>query len=234
MKVLHSNIELTHFNNTWEIQKVIHGLKQKEQINDIIISTEHYPVYTLGKTGERNHLLINEDELAKRQIDYFEIDRGGDITYHGPGQLVVYPIFDLNNYYKDTHRFLRDLEEAVILTLNHYNITGHREEEYTGVWIGDEKICAIGIKVSRWITMHGLALNINNKLDNFEKIIPCGIFHKGITSFKKILNTDININDVRKLLIGNMEKVFGFNAEEITKDDLLNKFLVNLPAAELK
>ena len=226
MKVLHSNIELTHFNEAWAIQKVIHNYKQKIRINDVILSTEHYPVYTLGKSGERDHLLINEVELVKRKIDYFEIDRGGDITYHGPGQLVVYPIFDLNNYYKDTHRFLRDLEQAVILTLNHYDIEGYRDEEYTGVWVGEEKICAIGIKVSRWITMHGLAFNVNNELENFGKIIPCGIFHKGVTSIKKILNTGIDINDIRKSLIENMAKVFEFETEEINKEDLMNKFFV--------
>jgi lipoyl(octanoyl) transferase len=131
MKVLHSSIGQTHFSDAWEIQRSVLAYKQKNPTNDVILSTEHFPVYTLGKTGERNHLLINDDELGKKEIEYFEIDRGGDITYHGPGQLVVYPIFDLNNYYKDTHRYLRDLEETVILTLDNYNIKSCRDEEYT-------------------------------------------------------------------------------------------------------
>lgn len=224
MKVLHANIKLTHFKDAWEKQKTIHNSKRSKSQTDVILSTEHFPVYTLGKSGERDHLLINENELNKRKIEYFEIDRGGDITYHGPGQLVVYPIFDLNNYYKDIHRFLRDLEESVIMTLDHYGIEGSREEEFTGVWVGDEKICAIGIKVSGWITMHGLALNVNNELTNFGSIIPCGIFHKGVTSISRILNTEIDIGEVSRILIENMGKVFGFEAEEISGEELLRRF----------
>lgn len=234
MRVLHSNIGKTHFSESWEIQRSIHAYKQKNPVNDVILSTEHFPVYTLGKTGERDHLLINEVELSKKEIEYFEIDRGGDITYHGPGQLVVYPIFDLNNYYKDTHRFLRDLEEAVILTLDHYNIKSSRDEEYTGVWAGEEKICAIGIKVSRWITMHGLALNVNSDLANFDSIIPCGIFHKGVTSIKKILNSVIEMKEVNKLLIENLARVFGLEMVEISKQELLSRFVNTQRVTELR
>src|SRR4030095_15917293 len=200
MKVFHSNIGLTPFNEAWSLQKTLHEHKQNNITEDFILTTEHYPVYTLGKSGDKNHLLLNEDELNLKKISYYEIDRGGDITYHGPGQLVVYPIFDLNNYYKDIHRFLRELEEAVIKTLAEFNIESHREEGLTGVWVRDEKICAIGIKVSRWITMHGLAFNINNDLSYFDKIIPCGIFHKGITSLKKILGYECDFDAVRKIL----------------------------------
>jgi len=225
MKILHTHLGTTYFNDAWDIQKVLHEKRSNNAVSDIILTTEHYPVYTLGKTGTRDHLLINEKTLADRKIDYYEIDRGGDITYHGPGQIVLYPIFDLNNYYKDTHRFLRDLEEAVILTLENYGIKGHREEEFTGVWIGDEKICAIGIKVSRWVTMHGLAFNINNDLSYFDSIIPCGIFHKGITNIKKILGFEVNIAEVNKLLLESMKKVFGFEIEQISLDEL--KILLN-------
>jgi lipoate-protein ligase B len=225
MKILHVDIGLTHFKAAWEIQKTIYSSVRSGNSRDVIITTEHYPVYTLGKTGLKDHLLLNADELESQGIDYFEIDRGGDITYHGPGQLVVYPIFDLNHYYKDTHRFLRDLEETVILTLSEYNIKGYRDEQFTGVWVGQEKICAIGIKVSRWVTMHGLAFNVNNDLHNFDKIIPCGIFHKGVTSMKKLLNTGIEMKEVRKKLIMNMEKIFGVEAEEIMKDILLSKII---------
>jgi len=222
------------YQEAWDFQKEIFSKRVSGEVEDFLLLLEHPNTYTLGKTAHRENLKGSDDYLKENQISVYDIDRGGDITYHGPGQIVGYPIVDLNNWYKDTHKYLRALEEVIIKTCKDYSLNCERNPKYTGVWIGDRKIAAIGIKVSRWITMHGLALNINNKLDNFEKIIPCGIFHKGITSFKKILNTDININDVRKLLIGNMEKVFGFNAEEITKDDLLNKFLVNLPAAELK
>jgi lipoyl(octanoyl) transferase len=228
MKILHTHLGITHFKAVWDIQKVLHEKRRNNEIDDIILTTQHYPVYTLGKTGERDHLLIDEKVLNERKIDYFEIDRGGDITYHGPGQIVLYPIFDLNNYYKDTHRFLRDLEEAVILTLDNYGIKGHREEEFTGVWVGDEKICAIGIKVSRWVTMHGLAFNINNDLSYFDSIIPCGIFHKGITSIKKILGFEVDIAEANLLLINSMKKVFGFEIEDLSEDELLKSFLFSL------
>jgi len=224
MKVQHVHLGVTYFKDAWEIQKVLHGNRIKNRTGDIILTTEHHPVYTLGKTGERDHLLLNEKSLAERKIDYFEIDRGGDITYHGPGQIVLYPIFDLNNFYKDTHRFLRDLEETVIITLENYGITGHREEEFTGVWVGDEKICAIGIKVSRWVTMHGLAFNINNDLTYFDSIIPCGIFHKGITSIKKILGFEVDIAEINKLLMENMGKVFGIGIEEVSEDEFMKNF----------
>jgi len=221
MKILHASLGTTYFKDAWDIQKVLHEKRRNHSIGDIILTTEHHPVYTLGKTGERDHLLINEISLAERKIEYYEIDRGGDITYHGPGQIVLYPIFDLNNYYKDTHRFLRDLEEAVIKTLEHYGIEGHKDEEFTGVWVGEEKICAVGIKVSRWVTMHGLAFNINNDLSYFDSIIPCGIFHKGITSIKKILDMEVDIAEASGLLLDSMKKVFGFEIEEIPFDNII-------------
>ncbi|HEY3250766.1 MAG TPA: lipoyl(octanoyl) transferase LipB [Ignavibacteria bacterium] len=226
MKVLQVNLGLTQFNEVWKIQKNLHQYKQKNKSEDIIITTQHFPVYTLGKSGDRNHLLLSEEKLNLNKISYYEIDRGGDITYHGPGQLVLYPIFDLNNYYKDIHRFLRDLEEAVIMTLEYFGIKGHREEEFTGVWVGGEKICAIGIKVSRWITMHGLALNINNDLSYFDKIIPCGIFHKGVTSFKKILGKEADFNKVSQLLVNNMEKVFNIDVIEFSEQELTDRITV--------
>jgi len=227
MKVFHVNMGLTHFKDAWDIQKVLHNHKQKSSTPDIILSTEHHPVYTLGKSGERNHLLLNESGLKKNNIEYYEIDRGGDITYHGPGQLVVYPIFNLVNFYKDIHRFLRDLEESVILTLAHFGIEGYKDEEFTGVWVGEEKICAIGIKVSKWITMHGLALNVNNDLSYYNSIIPCGIFHKGITSIKKILKREVSVDEVNLILTENMKIVFGFETKETAIEDILKEIHVS-------
>ncbi len=209
MKVYHLNLGLAHYKEVWDIQKKIHLYKQKNKSEDIIITVQHPHVYTLGKIGNRNHLLISDDEMKKSCISYYEIDRGGDITYHGPKQLVVYPIFDLNNYYKDTHRYLRELEEIVIDTLKEFEIQSYREEDFTGVWVGNEKICAIGIKISRWITMHGLALNVNNDLSYFDKIIPCGIFHKGVTSMGKVLNKDFDTMEVINIILFNFKKVFG-------------------------
>lgn len=220
MDVLHLDLGLTGYKEAWDLQKQIHLYKQKNRFNDVIITVEHPHVYTLGKSGNRNHILISDDEMKKQGISYYEIDRGGDITYHGPGQLVVYPIFDLNNYYKDTHRFLRDLEEAVILTLKDFGIDAGREEEYTGVWAGEEKICAIGIKASRWITMHGLALNVNNDLSYFDKIIPCGIFHKSVTSISNLKERNIEFDSVKKSILKNLGNVFNISIINKEKESL--------------
>lgn len=208
MKTVHIDLGLVPYKEAWDLQKSLHEKKKKTNCKDYIITCEHPHVYTLGKSGNKNHLLLNIDELKKKGIEYFEVDRGGDLTYHGPGQLVVYPIFDLNNYYLDIHRFLRDLEEAVILTLKEFAIDANHDEQFTGVWVGEEKICAIGINVSRWITMHGLALNVNTDLNYFNTIIPCGIFHKGITSFEKVLGKKIEMEDVKKIILEKFKLVF--------------------------
>jgi lipoyl(octanoyl) transferase len=233
MDVYHLHLGLTGYKDAWDLQKQIHLFKQQNKASDVIITVEHPPVYTLGKTGDRNHILISDDEMASRGISYHEIDRGGDITYHGPGQLVVYPIFDLNNYYKDTHRYLRELEEVVILTLNDFGIKSGREEEFTGVWVEGEKICAIGIKVSRWITMHGLALNVNNDLSYFDKIIPCGIFHKGVTSMSKVKNENIDIKDLTKSLMENFKSIFKIKTITSVKQDDIDDLLVKKEAAKV-
>ncbi|HMT11984.1 MAG TPA: lipoyl(octanoyl) transferase LipB [Ignavibacteria bacterium] len=207
-KFTHIELGFADYKEVWDLQKKTHIEKQNGRVDDVLYTVEHNHVYTLGKTGSRDHILLTEEEMEAKGISYYEIDRGGDITYHGPGQLVVYPIIDLNNYYKDTHRYLRDLEEVVIRTLAELGITGTRDEEFTGVWVGEEKICAIGIKVSRWITMHGIALNVNTELEYFDKIIPCGIFHKGVTSIKKELNREADMNEVKKLILKNFDAVF--------------------------
>lgn len=208
MPVIHIDLGFADYKEVWDLQKETHLKKQQGSAGDILFTVEHNHVYTLGKTGSRDHILINDEEMKAKGISYYEIDRGGDITYHGPGQLVAYPILDLNNYYKDTHRYLRDLEETVILTLKELGIKAHREEEYTGVWVGEEKICAIGIKVSRWITMHGIAFNINTDLSYFDKIIPCGIFHKGVTSIEKITGKKANFDKIKEIYIKNFHTIF--------------------------
>lgn len=211
-KIYHINLGLTDFKETWDLQKKILEFKKKNNSDDVLLTTEHENVYTLGRSGDKNHLLMNDRALKDNKISFYEIDRGGDLTYHGPGQLVCYPVFDLNNYFKDTHRYLRALEETVILTLKEYGIEAGRDEEYTGVWIGEEKICAIGIKVSGWITMHGLAFNVNNDLSYFNNIIPCGIFHKGVTSVEKILGRKIDMQEITLKLVNNFKKVFDINS----------------------
>jgi lipoyl(octanoyl) transferase len=169
--------------------------KKHAPTEDHLLFCEHPHVYTLGKSGKQSHLLLNEEGLREKGVQFFPIDRGGDITYHGQGQIVGYPIFDLDHHFTDIHRFLRTLEEAVIGTLEVYGIKGGRIEGLTGVWIDfnephkARKICAFGIRASRWVTMHGFAFNVNTDLSFFENIVPCGIADKGVTSLAKELAT---------------------------------------------
>ena len=181
---------------------------EAEQIptEDHLLFCEHPHVYTLGKSGKPSHLLLNEQGLREKGVQFFPIDRGGDITYHGPGQIVGYPIFDLDRHFTDVHRYLRTLEEAVIGTLEAYGIKGGRIEGLTGVWLdaGDpvkaRKICAFGIRASRWVTMHGFAFNVNTELSFFENIVPCGIADKGVTSLAKELGHEVDIEKVKERL----------------------------------
>lgn len=179
-----------------------------------LLFCEHPPVYTLGKSGKEEHVLISKDELTKRGIAYYETNRGGDITFHGPGQIVGYPILDLEKYYRDIGKYLRSLEEVIILTLSEYGIKGERSKGETGVWIDPDhkmkarKICAMGVRCSRWITMHGFALNVNTNLDYFTMIVPCGIADKQVTSLQKELGKELDIDQVKKVLLSKFEEVF--------------------------
>ena len=169
-------------------------------IEDTLLLLEHPHTYTLGKTADRANLIGSQEYLEKNGVSVFEIDRGGDITYHGPGQIVGYPIIDLNKWKPDTHLYLRNLEEVIIKVLAEYGIESGRKPEYTGVWVGESKIAAIGIRVSRWVTMHGFAFNINTDLELFNGIIPCGIKDKEVTSLSRLLKREININEVKQKL----------------------------------
>ena len=184
-----------------------------EQLPDFLLLVEHPPVYTMGKSGHDHHLLLDAEQRSEQGIEYFEIGRGGDITFHGPGQLVAYFIIDLNRYYRDLHRFMRDLEEIVIRTLQSWDITGYRVPGRTGVWVGqtgqEKKICAFGIRCSRWITMHGLALNVNTDLTFYDHIIPCGIADRGVTSLSAELHQAIDLPAVYHSLCHNFGVVFG-------------------------
>jgi lipoyl(octanoyl) transferase len=162
-------------------------------------------VFTIGKSGKQEHLLFDKEDLKQKEIEFYATNRGGDITFHGPGQIVGYPILDLDNFFTDIHKYLRLLEETVILTLQDYGIEGARTIGQTGVWLGAEtpfarKICALGVRASRWVTMHGFALNVNTDLSYFEGIIPCGIQGKGVTSMKKELGAKISIEEVKTKL----------------------------------
>lgn len=179
-----------------------------------LLFCEHPHTYTLGRSGDETHLLINNEELAKKGATFHKIGRGGDITYHGPGQLVGYPILDLDNFFTDIHKYLRFLEEAIILTLADYGLNAGRIDGLTGVWLDYEtqknsrKICAMGVKASRWVTMHGFALNVNADLNYFGNIVPCGIQDKAVTSIEKELNRTIDMEEVKIYLKGHLTTLF--------------------------
>ncbi len=181
-----------------------------------LLFVEHPPVYTLGKSGKQENLLLDEAGLAQRGIDYYKINRGGDITFHGPGQLVGYPLLDLDQFFTDIHLYLRTLEEAVILTLAGYGISAGRIDGLTGVWIDYEnellarKICALGVKCSRWVTMHGFAFNVNTDLGYFGHIIPCGIDDKAVTSLAAELGYTVPLQEVKDKLRGHLLDLFGW------------------------
>lgn len=187
-------------------------------IKHYLLFCEHLPVYTLGKSGSLENLLLDESGLQEKGIEFFKINRGGDITYHGPGQIVGYPIFDLDEFFTDVHRYVRYLEEAVIRTIAEYGLEGFRVDTYTGVWLPEKeglpkrKICAIGVHLSRWVTMHGFAFNINTDLNYFRHIIPCGINDqdKDVTSLAKELGHTIDENEVKEKLKYHFADLFGF------------------------
>lgn len=199
----------------WDLQKDIFEKRYQKEIEDVLLLLEHPHTYTLGKTAHRENLICNEEYLENNHISVYDIDRGGDITYHGTGQIVGYPIFDLNNWAKDTHKYLRALEEVLIKTCEDYGIQVGRIAGLTGVWIENRKIAAIGIKVSRWITMHGFAFNINTDLDLYKGIIPCGITDKEVTSLQKELGREISLDEVKQKILKNVKEVFAYDEYEL-------------------
>jgi lipoyl(octanoyl) transferase len=199
------------YKEAWDLQQEIHSKRVSGEVEDFLFLLEHQNTYTLGKTAHKENLIGSEEYLKTNRISVYDIDRGGDITYHGPGQIVGYPIIDLNNWYKDTHKYLRALEELIIKTCNDYYLSCERNAKHTGVWIGDRKIAAIGIKVSRWVTMHGFAFNINTDLKLFNGIIPCGIQDKSVTSLSKELNKAISIPEVKERILNNFSHVFNYD-----------------------
>lgn len=220
------NLGLIDYQEAWALQETLfkenidlkirarngeEGLHTK----NYLLFCEHPHVYTLGKSGSMDNLLLNEEELSEQHATFYRINRGGDITYHGPGQLVAYPIFDLDYFFTDIHKYMRYLEEAVILTLKDFGIKGERVEGLTGVWMdGDtdkaRKICAMGVKSSRWVTMHGIGFNINSDLNYFSHIIPCGIDNKDVTSMQRELGRLIDFDEVSTVLKNHLAKQFDY------------------------
>jgi lipoyl(octanoyl) transferase len=199
------DLGLIQYEAALSLQRELVVKRQASQIPDTLLLLEHPHVITLGRSGNFDHLLATQKELQMRNVEFHETDRGGDITYHGPGQLVIYPIFDLKSWHKDIHLFLRTLEDCIIQVLKGYDITGSRRAGATGVWVGDEKIAAIGVRTSQWVTSHGLAFNINPDLKYFDLIIPCGIRDTRVTSLKKLLGINTPMEEVKERLM----KAFG-------------------------
>ncbi|MBM71230.1 MAG: lipoyl(octanoyl) transferase [Crocinitomicaceae bacterium] len=217
----------------WEYQEVIFKtiIKRKIERRDVadeedlaslplptsrLLFVEHPHVLTLGKSGDANNVLVNPSRLAELGVDYFPINRGGDITYHGPGQLVAYPILDLDQFFTDIHKYLRTLEEAIIRTCADFGIFAGRIEGLTGVWVDIEsgmsarKICAFGVKSSRWVTMHGLAFNVDSDLNFFDLIVPCGIIDRGVTSISKEVGRKVTLDEVKPILKDHLQELFGW------------------------
>jgi lipoyl(octanoyl) transferase len=204
----------TELRNRQAVAVAAHEPDEDTATPNYLVFCQHPHVYTLGKSGKPEHLLLDEAGLKEHHAVYYPINRGGDITYHGPGQLVVYPILDLDNFFTDIHLYLRKLEEAVIQTLAHYGITAGRYPGYTGVWLDADnerarKICAMGVRCSRWVTMHGLAFNINADLDYFKHIVPCGIEGKAVASLQHELGHEVDLNEVKKILKHEISVQFG-------------------------
>lgn len=225
-KVKYINLGLIDYKEAWDYQEKLFADTIQRKINKrnnvpteetehYLIFCEHPHVYTLGKSGDANHLLLNDEFLKQIGATYYKINRGGDITYHGPGQLIMYPIFDLDCFFTDIHKYMRFLEEAVIQTLAHYGIEGGRYPGFTGVWLDADKptarkICAMGVRSSRWVTMHGIGFNINSNLDYFNYIVPCGIVDKGVTSLQKELGHPVDMLEVTEVLKEKMATLFNF------------------------
>jgi lipoyl(octanoyl) transferase len=228
--VVFENLGLMDYQAAWDYQERVfkatvdrkianRNLETGKQLatDNRLVFCEHPHVYTLGKSGKQTHLLLDENGLKHHQAQFYKINRGGDITYHGPGQLVGYPIFDLENFFTDIHLYLRMLEEAIILTLRDFGVESGRIDGLTGVWIDHEvqknprKICAMGVKSSRWVTMHGFALNVNIDLSYFGHIVPCGIDDKAVTSLAAELGTQVDMHQVAEKLKQHLASLFGFD-----------------------
>lgn len=215
------DLDFIDYNKAWELQKKTLEKRVDNKVHDILYLLEHPHTYTLGKTADKKNLIGSDEFLRKNNISVYDIDRGGDITYHGPGQLVGYPIISLSEWKKDTHLYLRNIEETIIKTCAEYGLECGRREGFTGVWTypsdkqgNERKIAAIGIKVSRWVTMHGFAFNISTDLSLFNGIVPCGISDKAVTSLEKETGKSIHMNEIKEKIVKNFVEVFDYDESE--------------------
>ena len=198
--IRHLPLGQADYGETLALQRALHTRRCADKIDDLVISVEHHPVFTIGRSGSRSNILVSEDALQEQGIEVFDVERGGDITYHGPGQLVVYPILDLRGFGKDIHRFVWSLEEAIIRTLEKTDIRGGRRDGFPGVWVGERKIAAVGVYVKNWVTYHGLAFNVDVNQDHFQMIRPCGLTVETV-SVNDLGESAVSLDDVRSLLL---------------------------------
>ena len=223
------NLGRVDYAEALNLQREMVSLRQRESLPEILLLVEHNHVITFGRAGGEANLLTDDESLKKEGVEVFYIERGGDVTYHGPGQLVAYPIFDLNHWKKDLHLFLRNLEEVIIQTLSEYDLKAERIKGLTGVWVEGKKVAAIGVAVKKWITLHGFALNVNTNLSYFRFIHPCGIADRPVTSIQELLGEEIDFKKVIEIVQEKFAKVFGLKIEE-KSSDVLHHLLTSLPS----
>lgn len=203
------------------IQEQLLSLRQAGKIGDLLLLLEHPPVITLGKKGKTNNILVPPEWLDKNQITVHSVNRGGDVTYHGPGQIVGYPFIDLANHGKDIRKFIRNIEQVFISLLhNYYQINAFRDPDHTGVWLEQGKITAIGFAIKRWVTMHGFAFNVNTDLSHYQWIVPCGITDKAVSSLQSLLGYELDLEIVNKQLVATFADVFNYEVEKISADQI--------------
>jgi lipoate-protein ligase B len=223
-KCLLLKLDLAEYGKTWKLQKRLFSLRQSNQIEDVLIILQHPPTYTLGRRNKKtNHFLTDENQLRNMGYSIYRTDRGGAATYHGPGQIVCYPIIGMKSYTEDYYHYLRMLEEVMIKTLQDYKIKSRRDERYTGVWVEKEKIGFIGVRIGRGTTMHGFSLNVNNDTSPFNMIVPCGIEDVMITSISKLLKTNVDTKETTTLIIRNFADVFGVEIQNINLEEILEE-----------
>lgn len=213
-------LDIEDYSTALRLQQSLNAARRKGSIPDTVIFLEHQPCFTVGRKGGFEHILAGEELLRQQGIAVYETDRGGDVTYHGPGQLICYPIIDLNDYGCDVHAYARRLEEVIIRTLKHYGITAGRKPGYPGVWVGSAKIAQEGIGVQNWVTMHGVSLNVCPKMQHFSLIIPCGISNYGVTSMEQLLDHPVDIAAVRQEMRRQFSEVFDLLLEDVDPEDL--------------
>lgn len=220
------NLGLTRYKETWDLQKKLVTLRHQGKIPDCLIVTEHEPVITLGRGTHRKNILAEKVVYIQKGIEIFEVERGGDVTFHGPGQVVLYPILDLDNHRRDLHRYLRKLEKLIIMTLGDFDLEATTKPDLTGVWVDDHKLAAIGVAVSHWITFHGLALNVSTDLDYFKLINPCGITEYPVGSMSVLTGRDFDIKSVSEQLVKNFAALFCYGLEKVNDiEKLLNELI---------